>query len=184
MTKLVPSSIALALALIVGAPLEARAQDRAPARRTQPGDRASEERAARARGIVLHSRVTVHFQRLSLDECLEFLHETTGLDVAVTAEAREVAAGRLVSLRLRNVTVRSCLELLLGQVSEDLRWSVRHGVLRIGVAEPEREAQHLVVYDVADLTDRRPDHPAPEGGLAALSYGAGAVAGFFSCFCD
>jgi hypothetical protein len=152
----------LLLALILSATTSARAQD-APA---------AAERQARARRLIDASRVSVRFEALSLDACLEFLHEVTGLDVAISPEAREAAKDGTVSLRLRDVTVRSCLELILVQASPDLRWSLRHGVLVVDVRRCVAEPGQVALLDVSDVAGGRPTFRAPRLGLDGLVWDA------------
>lgn len=122
-------------------------------------------RTERTRRRVETTKVSVRFDRASLDECLTFLHETTGLSVAVSPAAREAATDGTVTLRLRDVTLKSCLELLLAQVAPQLRWTVSGEVLKVDVAADLRAEPRVVLYDVSDVSGRRPNHRAPHAGL-------------------
>lgn len=163
----------LLLALTLAATTSARAQDASAA-----------ERTAQARRLIDESRVSVRFEALSLDACLEFLHEVTGLDVAVSPEAREAAKDGTVTLRLRDVTVRSCLELILVQASADLRWSVRHGVLVVDVRRCVAERAQVALLDVSDVAGGRPTFRAPRLGLDGVTWGDGDGQGGGLCFCS
>ncbi|MBX3466294.1 MAG: hypothetical protein KF878_05280 [Planctomycetes bacterium] len=152
---------ALALTLVALAVLapDAAAQER-------PDPRADALRRA------LDGRVTVHFDRLDLAACLDFLHEAAGIDLSVSPAARAAADGRVVSLRLRDVTLASCLTLVLGQVDPELRWTVARGVVRVEVRRERRAETRVAVHDVSDVVHAPPDFEAPRLGLDGLTWGS------------
>jgi hypothetical protein len=127
--------------------------------------------AAREIGRLLDSRqVTVNFQEVPFEDCLDFLRDVTGLNIVLSMGAAELLEdeARDIRLRLRDVRLRSCLELLLRLENPELRYGVRHGVLVIGLVEEFAEDFVLELYDVSDLVHSPPDFPAPRIGLEGL----------------
>lgn len=137
------------------------------------GDAETREDRAVAREVrraLAGRRVTVNFDRTPAEECVDFLRDVTGLNLVVSKAARERLKDIKVSLRLKNIRLRSCLELLLQQVDPDLRYGVRHGVLTIGLKDEWRRAMRLELYFVGDLLHRPPDFPAPKLGLDGVTW--------------
>jgi hypothetical protein len=110
-------------------------------------------------------RVTVNFDGVSFKEALDFLRDVTGLNIVVSKAALEAIGEREVHIRLRDVRLRSCLEVLLQQLDPDLRYGVRHGVLVIGMNDEWKRSLSLVLYFVGDLVHQPPDFPGPKMGL-------------------
>ncbi|MCO5171577.1 MAG: hypothetical protein M9894_35185 [Planctomycetes bacterium] len=132
-----------------------------------PRDR---EVAREVRRVFASRRVTVNFEATPLAECLDFLRDITGLNLVVTKAAAEAAAEVKVTLRLRNIRLKDCFELLLQQAHPDLRYGIRHGVLAIGLKDEWRTNMRVVLYDVSDLLHRPPDFPGPRMGLDGVKY--------------
>lgn len=134
--------------------------------RTGDAETAEDRQVAReVRRTLAAQRVTVSFQATPFEECVDFLRDATGLNLVVSKGAQERVKDRKVTLRLRNVRLKSCLELLLEQADPELRYGVRHGVLTIGLKDEWRRAMRLEVYFVGDLLHQPPDFPAPRAGL-------------------
>jgi len=137
-----------------------------------PEDRAAAARIAR----VLDSRkVTVNFDEVPFAECVEFMRDVSGLNVVLSTEVRERLVEEdevAVTLRLREIGLRNCFELLLKQADRELRYGVRHGVLVIGFAEEwHRDEDFLLdMLPAGDLVHDPPDFPAPRLGLDGLEY--------------
>lgn len=127
-----------------------------------PEDRAV---AREVRRTLATRKVTVNFQATPFEECLDFLRDVTELNIVVTKGVRELLKDEKVTLRLRNIRLKSCLELLLQQADPDLRYGVRHGVLTIGLKDEWRTAMRLELYFVGDLIHQPPDFPGPKMGL-------------------
>ena len=128
------------------------------------------EKAKEVRRTLATRRVTVNFDKMPLTECLDFLRDVTALNVVITKGALAQAGEKLVSLKLKDVKLKNCLELLLQLADGDLRYGVRHGVLTIGLADEWRSAMKLELYFVADLIDGTPDFPAPRLGLDGATW--------------
>lgn len=113
-------------------------------------------------------KITVNFDDAPFDEALDFVREVTGLNIAVSKEAAKALEETRISLRLRDVRLRSCFELLLELAHDDLRYGIRHGVLWLDLARAWPKEMILRIIDVADLIKPLPDFPAPRLGLKGL----------------
>ncbi len=134
--------------------------------RTRDAETAEDRAVAReVRRTLAGRKVTVNFDKTPFEECVDFLRDVTELNIVVSKGARELLKDKLVTLRLRNIRLKSCLELLLQQADPDLRYGVRHGVLTIGLKDEWRRAMRLEIYFVGDLIHQPPDFPAPRVGL-------------------
>jgi hypothetical protein len=135
------------------------------------GPKAEAARKARVERQVANTldrnQVSVNFDETPFTETLDFLRDVTGLNLVLSREAKEAFGEAPVTLRLKKVRLKSCLNLVLDQVSKDLKYGVRHGVLWIGTKEEWQRGRKMVVevYDVSDLTRKRPNFKAPKIGL-------------------
>ncbi|MBX3470555.1 MAG: hypothetical protein KF878_27120 [Planctomycetes bacterium] len=152
-------------------------RETAAAREASKLDRTGDAETARDREVAREvrrtlagRRITVNFDRTPLAECLDFLRDVTGMNLVITKGAAEAAAEAPVTLRLRDIRLKDCLELLLQQAHPDLRYGIRHGVLAIGLKDEWRTNLRLVLYDVSDLLHRPPDFPGPRMGLDGVKY--------------
>lgn len=126
----------------------------------------TERLAVREITLALDTRkITVNFDKTEFSEALDFLRDVTGLNIVLSKEAEKELSEEEVKLRLKDVKVRSMLNLLLEQVSKDLRYGVKHGVLWIGLKDEWKPVMITRVYYVADITRTPPDFPAPKVGL-------------------
>lgn len=139
--------------------------------RTGDAESAEDRRIAKeVRRTLAGRKVTVNFDKTPFEECVDFLRDVTGLNIVVSKAARELLKDELISLRLRDIRLKSCLELLLQQADPDLRYGVRHGVLTIGMKDEWRTAMRLELYFVGDLIHQPPDFPAPKLGLDGVKW--------------
>lgn len=130
-------------------------------------DGSAESRAAARRiGRVLATRkVTVRFEGTRLEDALDFIRDVSGLNLVLDATARKEHGERPVTLRLTDIGLGSCLELVLAQASADLGLGVKHGVLWVAPRDALKRALILRLYPVDEVVAPRPDHPAPDVGL-------------------
>jgi len=115
-------------------------------------------------------KVTVHFQETSFYDCLEFLRDITGLNIVISARARDIIDSEniMVNLRLREIKLKSVLALML-EASEELTYGVKYDVLYIGTKDDwAGVGQFMMIYSIHELVYRPPDFPAPEIGLGDL----------------
>jgi hypothetical protein len=83
----------------------------------------------------------------------------------VSKEVREEFGEQNIRLKVKRVTLRSCLNLLLEQTGAGVRYGYRHGVLWIGNQGERKQRLVLRFYDVGDIVRRLPDFPGPRLGL-------------------
>lgn len=126
------------------------------------GDR---EVAREVRRTLASLRVTINFDQTPVLECFDFLRDVTGMNLVLSKAAVEALEDKKVTLRLKNIRLKNCLELLLQQVDPDLRYGVRHGVLTIALKDEWRRSMHLELYFVGDLVSPIPDFPGPKMGI-------------------
>ncbi len=139
-----------------------RGLDRSPV----PATRAEAQQQREIRNFLRTRRLTINFDKMPVLEALDFLRDVSGLNIVLTREATEAIAGKTISLRLRNVSFRNILELLLPLADADLRYGVRNSVLMLGLKDEWKEdLVMLKLYDIADLVHEPPDFPAPVMGL-------------------
>lgn len=117
------------------------------------------------------STVTINFKGTPFSECIDFIRDVTGFNIVVSKEAQKEFDEEGVDLRLKKVKLRNCIELLLEQVSKDLSYGFRNGVLWIGKAETFKTKTILRTYYVGDITRAPKDFPAPRLGLKGLKFG-------------
>lgn len=149
----------------------AAAESKSKLDRTGDAETKADRQVAReVRRTLATRRVTVQFDKTPLTECLDFLRDVTGLNIVISKGALEAAGEKAVTLRLKDIRLKSCLELMLEQADGELRYGVRHGVLTIGLADEWRSAMKLELYFVADLLDGTPDFPGPRLGLEGVTW--------------
>lgn len=134
---------------------------------TDYADPAHKERALEVRNQLETRRVSVEFDKEEPLEALDYLREVGGLNLVVSAKARELLneEGLTATLRVKKVKLRNALELILKGLHEDLAYGYRLGVLMIVRREEWKTAHYLEVYDVRDLLHKPKDFPAPPVAL-------------------
>lgn len=127
--------------------------------------KADREVAREVRRTLASLRVTINFDKTPVLECFDFLRDVTGMNLVLSKAAVEALEDKTVTLRLKDIRLKNCLELLLQQVDPDLRYGVRHGVLTIALKDEWRRSMVLELYFVGDLVDPIPDFPGPKMGI-------------------
>lgn len=138
-------ALAVIAAAVVGGPVAA-AQD--------GGDG-----ARRAREILATRRITLDFTNARLDEVIAYLQEFSGLNFHIDADARKDREEDKVSIKLKDVTLRTALRLILNP--RELACTYRDGVLVITTQARLSASTVTRVYDVRDLMFKLQDFPAP-----------------------
>ncbi len=132
-------------------------------------------------------QITLNFDQTPFNEAIDFLRDITGLNYVVSREAQDLIDGEQVevSLRLRNISLKNALALMLAS-HESLRWRIENGVIKIGTEDDATEDLVLEFYDVNEIVSVPPDFPAPELGLnlAGSGGGGGGAAGGVLSFDD
>ena len=97
-------------------------------------------------------KITVDFDATPFPECLDRLRLKTGLNFALTADARQVIEEDpfLVDLRLDQASARDVLELVLLH-NDSLTYSLGEGVVRIRSTSDPAGPLRVEAYEVSDL---------------------------------
>lgn len=122
-------------------------------------------------------QITLNFEQTPFDEAINFLRDITGLNYVLSGDAQDLVENEsvTVSLRLRNITLKNALNLILAS-HETLTFRIESGVIKIGTKSDQEEELILEFYDVTEIVNTPPDFPAPELGLN-LAAGAGGGGG-------
>jgi type II secretory pathway component HofQ len=134
-------------------------------RQADPEKKADRLVAKKLRRALKKRKVTVNFSKTPFTEVLDFLRDITGLNIVLSPKARKEYAETEVTLRVKKITLKSCLNLILQQVGKDLVYGVKHGVMWIGLKEEFKPEMVLELYYVGDIIQPPPDFPAPKMGL-------------------
>ena len=113
---------------------------------------------------------TIDFKEVAFADAVDYLRDVTGLNISVNWRALEeagVSKTDPVTLRLKNVTVRQVLKLMLQNVAPGkLAYSVDGNVLNITTLELSRKNMVTRIYHVEDLiTDLPQFEQAPNFNL-------------------
>src|SRR5687767_4917922 len=125
----------------------------------------------------------MNFDGVALTDCIDFLRDITAANIVVNWRALEgagVTPDTLVNLKLRSVSLRKALSLLLSEAGggEGITYSVDEGVIEITTAELANARTYTRVYDVADLLMEIPDFTdAPDFSLQSSSNSGGSGGG-------
>ena len=97
-----------------------------------------------------------NFDEMPFDQAIDFVTELNQLNVAVDwhdLEQNAIDRDRPISLRLRDVTVRTLLREMLNQVGGDtpLGFAVGEGLVRVATKAKLDRRKHTLVYDIRDL---------------------------------
>ena len=96
------------------------------------------------------------FDGVALADCIDFVRDITDANIVVNWKALETAGvtkDTLVNLKLRNVTLRKALTLILSEASagEGVTYSLEDGVIEITTTELANQKVYTRVYPVGDL---------------------------------
>ncbi|HVY62634.1 MAG TPA: hypothetical protein VHF22_13325, partial [Planctomycetota bacterium] len=133
---------------------------------------------ARIRQTLAGRKVTINFPNTSFDDAINFLRDITGLNYVIAAPAAEALASNAVqiNLRLRDITLKNALELILSQ-AKDLVYKIKHDAVYINTKDAEKADLYLRFYEVSELINDLPDYPAPQLALEDTSKSKGGPGG-------
>lgn len=109
-------------------------------------------------------KVTVDFHDVALAEAVDYLREVTGLNMLVSSKVTEKYADLKVTLKVRDLTVKSALKLMLH--GRDLTATYRDGAVVILPQEDLQSAVEIRMYDVRAQMVKIQDFPGPKVELA------------------
>ena len=111
-------------------------------------------------------KVDLNFDQTPFADCIEFLRGITGLNFVISNNARDTIEndGTTVSLKLKSISLKNALKLIL-DTSSELTYVIKEGVVLITTTEDTGENLFLEFYEVSDIIKSPPDYPAPPLGL-------------------
>lgn len=110
-------------------------------------------------------KVTVDFEDVRLVDALDYLREVTGLNLVALPRAMEKEGDSKLRLKVKDLSVKSVLKLLLG--SRGLTASYRDGAIVILPKEDLQDSTALRMFDVRALQVKIQDFPGPVVELTA-----------------
>lgn len=112
-------------------------------------------------------KVSVDFDKVRLQEALDYLRDFTGVNVVVTPSAQAREGDATVSLKARDLSVKSVLKLMLQGRGLSASW--RDGALVVLPTEELGSAVVMRIYDVRSHLLTIQDHPGPKVELVAAT---------------
>lgn len=113
--------------------------------------------------VELDKSVAVNFKNNSLEQCIQYMEQVTGLEIYPDWKALDligIQQDTEVNLELGQVTADSAIKRILEQVGDDLdkpEFSIEDGVVVISSDEALRKKVVTIVYDIRDLLFEVPD---------------------------
>ncbi|HZE98343.1 MAG TPA: STN domain-containing protein [Planctomycetota bacterium] len=120
-------------------------------------------------------KVTVDFENVKLPEAVDYLRDVTGLNLVILPKAMEKDGETPIQLKVKDLSVRSVLKLLLS--SRGLTATYRDGAIVIVPKEELQSSLVLRIFDVRALQVKIQDFKGPVVELKAA--GTKEVGGVF-----
>lgn len=133
--------------------------------------------SAQAKASMGRTVPQINFAGVTLKDAIDFLRDVSGLNIHVNwkaIEAAGVGADTPINVKLRDVTIRKVLTLVLNESSggAGLTFYVDDGVVEITTREIANAQMFTVVYPVQDLLFEPPPFTAPPD-FSVASNGSG-----------
>ena len=114
------------------------------------------------------------FTGVTFGDAIDFLRDVASVNIHVNWKALEsenVTADTPINLRLRSVSLRKVMNLLLSEASggDNLTWHVDQGVVEITTREMADKKMYTKVYPIHDLIMDVPDFVGPNMSLQSAS---------------
>jgi hypothetical protein len=122
-----------------------------------PADEPARDEAVRKLNTM---KVTVDFEDLKLQDALDYLREATGLNLVLQAKAGQAAGDERIKLRVKELSVKSILKLMLAPKGLAATW--KEGAIVICPQEELEESMTIQMYDVRALMIKLQDFPGPK----------------------
>ena len=122
----------------------------------------------------------VDLDRVGLADVIDFLRDTTQLNVVVqwrTLEVEGIGRDTPVTLQARGVTAGRLLQLVLDAAGDGLTYYVDEGVVTVTTRAAADRVLITRTYDVRDLLLVVPNFPAPDVGFGVANGGRGGAGG-------
>jgi hypothetical protein len=116
---------------------------------------ARDDAARRLEGM----KITVDFENVKLPEAIDYLRDVSGLNLVLLPKAMEKDADALIRLKVRDLSVKSVLKLLLS--SRGLTATFRDGAVVILPKEDLQSSTTMRIFDVRALQVKIQDFNGP-----------------------
>lgn len=115
-------------------------------------------------------------------EAISMLRDLSGVNIILNRDAKEAVeseAPQVKLARVRDLPLQNILRLILAQVPDaSFDFTIQNGAVVVGPRSSLRKASYLHFYDIVDITQARPDFPAPKLALDELEGQGGDEGGF------
>jgi general secretion pathway protein D len=120
-------------------------------------------------------KINLNFDDTPFADAIDTLHELTSINFVIQTQAKDLVDNEQlkIKLKVKDVTVRNALNLIMAAKEQDLIYVVKNGVILITTKGAEKAQLFLEFYDVSDIINKTPDFPAPELGLPQQKGGGG-----------
>lgn len=105
-------------------------------------------------------KVSVDFEDVKLPDALDYLREVTGLNLVTLPKAMEKDGDAKIRLKVKDLSVRSVLKLLLG--SRGLTATYRDNAIVILPKEDLNDSTTMKMFDVRSMLVKLQDHAGPK----------------------
>jgi general secretion pathway protein D len=124
-------------------------------------------------------KINLNFDDTPFADAIDTLHELTSINFVIHTAAKDLIDNEQlkVKLKVKDITVRNALNLIMAAKEGELIYVVKNGVILITTKAGEKKQLFLEFYDVSDIINQIPDFPAPELGLPGNKSGGGGQAG-------
>lgn len=127
-------------------------------------------------------RISVDFQDVKLAEAVDYLRDVTGINLVLLPKAQEAAGEAPVRLKVKDLTVKSVLKLLLGARNLAATWKDNAVVI---VPQDELHASvTLQMYDIRAQLLELKDFPGPRMELVSPTSSSPGMTGVVVGFLD
>ena len=138
--------------------------------------------ADQARLALNRSLPTLNFSGVTFGDAIEFLRDVSGANIHVDWRALEAAGigkDAVVNVRLRSVSLRKVLTLLLNEAGggTGLTFYAEEGVIEITTREISDRKMFTRVYPIQDLIMEVPDFVGPDFNITQANTGGGGRGG-------
>lgn len=120
----------------------------------------------------------INFESTPLSQVVDYLSEVNQFNVAVDWEdlgSHGIERDKPVSLRLRDVSLKTVMDTMLSQAGGDIRLGYRigEGLMRVASRDKLDRSKYILVYDIRDLLSTVPNFAAPDMTLYNTPSGKG-----------
>ena len=134
-------------------------------------DGADSQEARKIRSSLEARRITVNFDATAFDAVIDFLRDVTGLNIVLSKEVQDFAGDLTIDLKLKDIRMKSFMNLLMDASGEEIEWVVRNDVIYLRTKEEgerTKPSRSFILIDISDILYVPPDYPAPKLGLGGL----------------